>query len=148
SPEERRLYLQGTYSSSTTDSSGQDQKAESAQEASREIPVDRKEQLPRQFQNLLTGFRGKLDRPRRVEVVQHFIAGISQGVQRCLLRKIMDVRIHFASFDQRPIAEQCLHRKVQRNVEYLVAAFQLQLSQEAEIVFKMLDHVQDENQVK
>ncbi len=56
--------------------------------------------------------------------------------------------VHVAAFEQRVFAPYCLHRKIQGNVKNLVAALLLQVAQESEIILKMLDHIQNENQLK
>ena len=125
------------------DSSSKNQKAEATQQPGSEIFVDGGQQFPREFQKQLAWRRTKLDRTRGVEVIQHFIAGIFQSPQCRLFAEIMKVRIHLSPFDEPILAEYRLHRKVQRDVKYLVAAPRLQSLQETEIILEMLDYIQD-----
>src|SRR5882762_3550385 len=130
------------------DSSSKHQKAEATQQPGSEIFVHGGQQFPRKFQKLLAWRRTKLDRTRRVEVIQHFVAGIFQGPQCRLFAEIVKVRIHLAPFEEPILAEYRLHRKVQGDVKYLLAAPRLQSLKETEIVRQMLDHIQDEDQIK
>src|ERR1700731_650353 len=130
------------------DSSSKNQKAEATQQPGSEIFVDGGQQFPRKFQKHLAWRRTKLDRTGRVEVIQHFIAGILQCPQCRLFAEIVKVRIHLTPFEEPILAEYRLHGKVQRDVKYLVAAPRLHSLQETEIVRQMLDHIQDNDQIK
>src|SRR5256885_12014488 len=78
------------------DSSSKNQKTEATQQPGSEIFVDGGQQFPREFQKQLAWRRTKLDRTRRVEVIQHFIAGIFQSPQCRLFAAIVKVRIHLS----------------------------------------------------
>src|SRR5439155_27226494 len=105
--------------------------------------MDGKQQSPREFQKHLAWRRTKIDRPWRVETIQHLIACITQGPQCRLFAEIVEVRVHLSPFDEPIVAQYRLHREVQENMKYLVDAPLLQFLQEAEIVRQMLDHIQD-----
>ena len=89
-----------------------------------------------------------LDAVRREEAVEKRVATVFQGFKGCLLGEVVNVPVQFPTFQKPSFAQHGLYAQIQRNMKYLQLALWSDCGQEAEIVFDVLENIEDQHQVE
>src|SRR5258706_8980411 len=90
----------------------------------------------------------KLGPPRRVEMVEDFVARVLERRERGLAREMMQVPDRAPCIDERLCAQHVLHRELERDVKDLVAPPGPQAAEEPEVVLDMLEDVDRHHHVE
>src|SRR5262249_12850808 len=130
------------------DSLDQDEETVAAQNPHRHIRVNGKGDLSWDLQNPLQAITGKIDQSRRIEMIEDLVTDVLQRAQRGVLREVMKVGVEVAALQNAFLSPNGLSRQIERNVEHRVTALVSDVSQKAEIVFQVLDHVEDQDEVE
>src|ERR1700691_4194462 len=86
--------------------------------------------------------------PRQIEVVQHFVSRVFQSLKRGVLRKIMQVRVHFTAGHESALAQHRLHGKVERKVENLVLGARTNFTEKSKIILQVFDDIQNQKEIE
>src|SRR6478735_4801958 len=114
-----------------------------------EIRIDRIEEPARQPHQLAAeGLIGKLQPARRVFVVEDDVSAVLQRREDAVLEEIVEMPDALPEPHDRPGPQNRLNRKVQRNVDHLVAGTVLQALQKGNVILDMLDDVGDDEDVE
>src|ERR1700678_3357115 len=86
--------------------------------------------------------------PRQIRIIQHFVARVLWSLKRSVLRKIMQGRVHFTVGHESALAQQRLHRKVERKVENLVLGARTNFTEKSKIILQVFDDIQNQKEIE
>src|SRR5437773_2011020 len=110
--------------------------------------MDCEANCPGEPSNSLADFLSTREAMRREEVVERCVAAVFQGFNRCLFGEVVNVPVQFATLQKPSLAQHRLYAQIQRKVEDLQFALRSDCVQEPEIIFDVLNDIEDQHQIE